>query len=50
MFADVNSERTPEKINETISSMMGFFGSADRNRSGQPQPHRQRKLYTEQTS
>jgi hypothetical protein len=29
---------------------MGFFGSADRNRSGQPQPHRQRKLYTEQTS
>jgi hypothetical protein len=27
MFADVNSEE-PRKINETISSMMGFFGSA----------------------
>jgi hypothetical protein len=28
MFADVNSEELQEKINETISSMMGFFGSA----------------------
>jgi hypothetical protein len=28
MFADVNSEELKKKINETISSMMGFFGSA----------------------
>jgi hypothetical protein len=41
--------RTQKKINETISSMMGFFGS--RRRKPQPQrtnpTHRQRKLYTE---
>jgi hypothetical protein len=28
MFADVNSEEIQEKINETITNMMGFFGSA----------------------
>jgi hypothetical protein len=29
MFSDINSEELQEKINETITNMMGFFGEAD---------------------
>jgi hypothetical protein len=48
-------KNSKKKINETISSMMGFFGSADdatATATDEPDatPPRQRKLYTEQTS